>query len=138
MRELVCIICPSGCRLQAEYSQDKIVVRGARCERGRQYAAEEMTHPVRVVTSTVAVRGGLHRRLPVKTSVAVPKDTAADIVQELRGIRLQAPVEAGQVILRNVAGTDASIVATRDMPTGPHMRPCGRIGAAGTPLEEKG
>lgn len=54
MRELVCIVCPKGCRLRVDEEND-FAVTGNSCPRGAQYGREECTNPTRVVTSTVAV-----------------------------------------------------------------------------------
>jgi CxxC motif-containing protein len=90
-------------------------VTGQGCARGEAYGAKELRNPTRVVTSTVAVTGAVHRRLPVKTDREVPKALIWDVMRALRGVRVAAPVRCGQVILPNVCGGEASVVATRDM-----------------------
>ena len=112
MRELVCIVCPKGCRLHVD-EENEYKVTGNSCPRGEAYGREECTNPTRVVTSTVAVAGGAHPRCPVKTNRPVPKDRMCDVVRALDGLVIPAPVALGQVIVENVCGTGADIVATR-------------------------
>ena len=54
MKELVCIVCPNGCRLQVD-DEHGYTVTGNRCPRGAAYGKTECTHPTRVLTSTVAI-----------------------------------------------------------------------------------
>ena len=113
----LCIGCPLGCRLEVEEdAQGEVVeVRGFGCKRGDAYARQEHTAPQRMVTTTVAVCGAGWNRLPVRSNRPVPKAAVLDVCRSLRGLVVQAPVFMGQVIVANVLGTGADIVATRDM-----------------------
>lgn len=111
--ELVCIVCPMGCTLNAEMVDGKPVVTGHTCERGHQYGVDELTCPLRMLTSSVAVQGGNYDLLSVKTSAAIPKAKIREVLLEVAKLHPQAPVAVGDVLLPKVAGTDADIVATR-------------------------
>jgi CxxC motif-containing protein len=69
--------------------------------------------PERTLTSSVVVSGGAWPFVSVKTSRPVPKDKLFDVLSAVKRLRVEAPVSLGQVILSNVAGTGADIVATR-------------------------
>ena len=114
MKELICIVCPKGCHLKID-DENGFSVIGNRCPRGAEYGKNELVRPMRMVTSTVKIQGALHRRCPVKTSVFVPKEKVKEIMRELAYIELTAPVTCGQIVLKNVAGTDADIVCTKSM-----------------------
>ena len=73
MKELICIVCPKGCHLKVDETND-YKVTGNGCPRGEEYGKIELTHPTRVVTSTVQCSGGAHPRCPVKTSAPIPKE----------------------------------------------------------------
>ncbi len=114
---LVCIGCPLGCPLVVEMDGKEVVsVTGQTCKNGEKYARKEMTNPTRIVTSTVRVVGGTLGMVSVKTSSDIPKGKIFECVKELQAIDIPAPVSIGQVILENVAGTDVSIVATKNVP----------------------
>lgn len=115
MKELVCIVCPRGCRLQVDEEKDWAVTGNA-CPRGAVYGKEELTAPTRVVTTTAAVEGAIHSRCPVKTSAPIPKALVRQAVASLDGLVLQAPVKLGQVVLADVCGCGADFVACREMP----------------------
>ena len=83
---------------------------------GVKYGKMELTHPTRVVTSTVKCEGGPYPRCPVKTDRAVPKELMFRVMEALEGITLTAPVAVGQVVVENVFGTGTNVIATRDMP----------------------
>lgn len=113
--EMVCIVCPVGCRLRAERTADGVKVTGNTCARGEKYAAEELTNPVRTVTTSVPVTGGHMEMLSVKTRNPVPKASIPQILKTVRGIMVAAPVKVGDVVLPNAAGTGVDIVATRSV-----------------------
>ena len=114
MKELVCIVCPKGCRLKVDEAND-YAVTGNACARGAEYGHNEIKNPTRVLTSTVRAKGGLYRRCPVKSDAPIPKGKLMEVVALLNQVEVEAPISIGQVVLSNVAGTNANIVATKDM-----------------------
>ena len=114
MKELVCIVCPKGCRLHVD-EENGFAVTGNSCPRGAAYGKNEIQNPTRVLTSTVKISGGAYRRCPVKTDRAVPKAKLMDIMQALNRVELTSPVSIGQVVLSDAAGTGASVVVTKDL-----------------------
>ena len=114
MIELICIVCPKGCRLMVD-KDNGYAVTGQGCERGEKYGRTESQNPVRVVTSTVRVSGGTLRRCPVKTKSAIPKEEIFSALKSLDGVKLVAPVREGQIIIGDVCGTGVPFIATRDI-----------------------
>jgi CxxC motif-containing protein len=113
----LCIGCPLGCRLEVEEEEGAIVeVRGFACKRGKEYAEQEHIDPRRMVTTTVRVVNGLWARLPVRTTITVPKDRVRAVCQALGQVMVSAPVKMGDIVVSNVLDTGADIVASRDMP----------------------
>ena len=114
MKELICIVCPKGCRLHVDET-DGYKVSGNSCPRGEEYGKIELTNPTRTITSTVAVRGAVHPRCPVKTTKPIPKGMIVQAMETLNGLELTAPVALGQVAVANVCGTGADFVTTRGL-----------------------
>lgn len=111
---LVCIGCPLGCPLVVEMESGAVVrVRGNTCPRGDAYARKEVTHPTRVVTSTVRVRGGTLAMVSCKTRTDVPKDKIFDVMRALKEVEVDAPVQIGEVLLADAAQTGVEVVATK-------------------------
>lgn len=115
-RELTCIGCPMGCLLTVEMNQGKVIsVTGNTCKRGDVYARKEVTNPTRIVTSSVMVEGGNLAVVSVKTKEDIPKEKIFECMKALKGVKVQAPVQIGDVIVKNVAGTGVDMVATKNV-----------------------
>lgn len=113
MKELICIVCPKGCHLLVD-EEKGWAVTGNGCPRGAEYGKTELTHPTRVITSTVRCVGGSHPRCPVKTNRPIPKERIFEAMALLDGVELHTPVRCGDVVVRDVCGTGADFVATKD------------------------
>ena len=114
-RNLICITCPMGCRLEVTGEIDNLKVIGGKCPKGEFYAYGEITNPVRMVCTTVKIDGGIHPVLPVKTDKAIADKYKLDVVKALADITLTSPVKMGDVILADLFGTGVNIVVERDM-----------------------
>ncbi len=115
MKEYVCIVCPNSCRLRVEEKDGKLVVTGNECKRGAAHGIHEYTNPERMLTTTVAVRGGILPRLPVISSGGIPEAKLRQCLDLLYKVRLDAPVACGDVVAANICGTGVDIVASRTM-----------------------
>jgi len=112
MNEVICILCPVGCLLKVDEDGG---VTGNSCPRGEAYGREEVQNPTRVVTSTVRVSGGTHRRCPVRTASAIPKRLIPEAMRLLDGAELAAPIDMGQVVVADICGTGVPFVTTRGL-----------------------
>ena len=112
MVELICITCPRGCHLQVD---ENLNVTGNMCPRGAMYAKAELTHPVRMVTSSVNVHSKVESRLPVKTKNPIPKELIFKVMEEIEKTSVTAPIEIGDVVIKDVLGTGVDIVATKNI-----------------------
>lgn len=106
-----------GCQITVEMDGTAIQnITGFTCKRGKIYAEKEVTHPTRIVTSSVRVTGNpLMQQVSVKTASDIPKDKIFDCVNALRGISVKSPVKIGDIILADAAGTGVAIVATKNV-----------------------
>ena len=112
MKELICILCPRGCRLKVD---DDLNVTGNFRPRGILYAKTEMTNPTRIITSTVKIKAKNAVRLSVKTAQAIPKGKMFDCMRELDKVMVEAPIRIGDVIVYNICETGVDVVATKDI-----------------------
>lgn len=116
-RTLTCIGCPMGCQVTVDYDGETIhSVTGNTCPRGDIYARKEVTHPTRIVTTSVRVEGGVISQVSVKTASDIPKEKMFAIVRALKDVTVQAPVAMGDVVLQDAAGTGVSVIATKNVP----------------------
>lgn len=119
-RNFICINCPMGCGLEVKNENGKMTVTGNSCKRGYEYAISEVTDPRRIVTTSVFVDNGTHPTVSVKTSSGIPKKQIFSCMKKLTGLKVEAPVKIGDVILKNILDTGADIVATRNVEERPH------------------
>ena len=116
MKELICIVCPRGCRIKAEVVDGKLLnIDGNGCIRGKTYALNELTNPTRMVTSTVVIESEELKRLPVMTDKPISKDLIFKAIEEINKVVVKAPIKIGDVIIKNILSTDVNIVATRNI-----------------------
>lgn len=115
----ICTVCPLGCVLTVKARGTEVRgVSGHRCPRGPVYAAEEISGPKRVVTTTVRLDRGRIPLLPVKTAGPVPRDRGRDVVIAAARITARAPVALGDVVAEDIASTGVALVATRSVESG--------------------
>lgn len=115
-KELVCVVCPMGCRITVTLDDDNIVsVTGNSCPRGKAYAEKECIRPERILTTTVKLEGGIHRVLPVITDKEIPLDKVFEAMELVRKVTVKAPVSEGQVIIENILDSGANVIASRSM-----------------------
>ena len=117
MTELICIVCPKGCHLQVDETNG-FAVTGNSCEKGEAYGKAELMHPTRTLTTTVKVLGGELPRCPVRTASPIPKDKMFEAMSVIDRLAVAAPVQRGQVLIENVLGTGADLIATRTIAAG--------------------
>lgn len=115
-RQLTCINCPLGCQITVTLENGEVTdVTGNTCPRGDSYARNEVTNPTRVVTSIVKVDGGNLAACSVKTKDVIPKGKIFDILEEIKPVVVKAPVNIGDVIVPDAAGTGVDVIATKNI-----------------------
>jgi len=113
-REFICIICPNGCRISAEYEGTDIKnIIGDKCLKGEDYVKNEITNPLRVFTGSVLVENGNFPLVSVKTTAPIPKKYLKKIGEITRRIEVEAPIEIGQMVAKNLLSEDINLIATR-------------------------
>ena len=112
MKEMTCIVCPRGCHLVVD---DDMNVTGNFCPRGKNYAISELTHPVRMITSTVRVNNRENVVASVKTSEAIDKDKMFDVIELINSLSVSAPCHVGDVLVKNIFGSNVDIIITKNI-----------------------
>lgn len=117
LRKLICIQCPKGCTLEVEMDTDTHVthVQGNSCPKGKEYAIREVLCPMRLVTGTVRIKNGSQRMLPVRSREEIPLEKMIQAMEPIHACSVQAPVQCGQVIVEDLAGTGIPLIAARSM-----------------------
>lgn len=115
-REYTCIVCPKSCRgtLTVTDNEDYETI-GYECKNGEKYAVNEYTDPKRMLTTTVHLNGGAMALLPVVGSGEISKGVFQECLNVLYRIDVEAPVTAGEVVVRNILDTGVDILAARSI-----------------------
>ncbi len=113
-KEIICTVCPRGCRVTVEGEGDKILsVEGHTCKRGLEFSSAEFSHPVRILTTTVKIADATYDLLPVRSSEPLPKEKLFDCMEVIRNTQVSLPVARYDVIIADICGTGVDIVATK-------------------------
>ncbi len=115
MKEMICIVCPRGCTLQAAVENGVITVTGNSCKRGSDFAVSELTDPKRTVCSTVRTAFPDVPVLPVRVSGEIPKNRIFDVMRQIDAVCVKERVSRGDTVISNVLGLGVNVIATSDI-----------------------
>ena len=113
-KEFICIVCPNSCRITVEYNDQEIRhIEGDQCKKGKEFVKNEIKNPLRIFTGSVQCKNGDYQLVSVKTNKPIPKKYMKQVAQKTHELVVEAPVEIGQVIISDILGQHADLVATR-------------------------
>ena len=112
MKEFTCIICPRGCHLMVDEDNN---VSGNTCPKGKEYALNEITHPVRTITSSIRVRNRPYTLVSVKTSKPVPKELIFKVMKQINNLSVDAPTKIGDVVVKNILNLNVDILISKNI-----------------------
>jgi len=115
MKQITCITCPIGCRITIDVANGEYSFSGNKCTRGLEFAKNEMTSPVRSLTTTVRTSFPQMPVLSVRTNGEVPKEKIKEIIRELSKIVITEKIGIGETVAANILGTGCDIIATSNM-----------------------
>jgi len=114
--DLECILCPNGCSMRVRHQNKEIIdVENIKCEKGYDYAVQELSAPVRTLTSTVKVIDGELPLVSVRTDKPIPVELIFKTMECIRDIEVRAPVKVGQKLVENLFNTGVALMATREV-----------------------
>jgi CxxC motif-containing protein len=112
MKNYICIICPAGCHLEID---ENLLVTGNKCIRGKDYAISEFKNPKRILTTTIKTMSSDIKRLPVKSSSALPKDLLFECMKIINSKIIDKNVKIGDIIITDILNTGINIIATKSI-----------------------
>ena len=115
-KDMICIVCPNGCRMKVQYDDMDITVEGNTCKRGEQFARNEIISPMRSLTTTVRTVFKGFPVLPVRTDKDIPKPLVLSAMKEIGRITVSKKVVMGEYIIENILNTGVNIIASCDIP----------------------
>ena len=112
MKELTCIICPNGCQLTIDADLN---VSGNMCDRGKQFALQEIQNPQRTITTTCKTKFIGYPVVPVKSDGTINKDLIKDVIKEINKITISDKLGIGDIVIENVLNTGVNIVLSSNI-----------------------
>lgn len=110
-----CIVCPTGCQIQAISKGSDIEFEGYTCQRGLEYAQQEYFEPKRILTTTIRVENGFLPLIPVRTDKPILKEKLNEALNEIAKTQVKAPIEMGQILIENILGLGSNVIASRNL-----------------------
>lgn len=115
-KTFTCIVCPNGCVIKTVFEgKDVISVEGNTCKKGDEYVRQELTDPLRTISTSVRIKGTYLPLCSVRLTRPIPKRDIFRVLEEINKIELVAPATIGQIVIRNVCGLDSDVIATKNM-----------------------
>lgn len=111
-REIVCIVCPNGCRIACRKDGADWSFSGQRCKRGADYAPAEMTRPMRSLTTSVRTAFADASVVSVRTNGEIEKSMIPQALEALKSVRVETRIRLGDVVVKNVCGSGVDVVCT--------------------------
>ena len=115
-RKVTCILCPNACQLGVHFDKKRkkiIDLENSQCKRGMKYAMEEIFDSKRSVMTVVPIESKFWKVTSVITAEPIPKNKIIDVYDEIKKIRLKAPVKNGDVLIHNVCNLNVDVIITR-------------------------
>ena len=113
-REIVCIVCPNGCRIRCAQSDGAITCAGQKCKRGVEYATAELTRPMRSLTTSVKTAFPDSPVVSVRTAGEIEKSKLLDVSRALGKVLVETRIRAGDVVAEDICGTGVNVICTSD------------------------
>jgi len=114
--ELTCIVCPRGCNIKYDLENGKAInIVGNSCPRGKAFCETEISCPTRMITSSVLIENAIYKKLPVITSSPIAKDKIFAVMDSIHKVKVSAPININDIIIKNVCDTGVDIIASRTM-----------------------
>ena len=114
VKEIVCIVCPNGCRIQCKQSGDGFHFSGQKCKRGESYAAAELTRPMRSLTTSVKTAFSDSPVVSVRTDGEVEKTKLSELAAALGKVIVTDRLQIGDIVVKNICGTGVNVICTSD------------------------
>lgn len=116
IKNYTCIICPNGCDIEVDLEGKSITrIEGALCKKGKEYIEQELTDPQRNIATSIKVKNGDFQLVSVRLNKSIPKDKIFDVMDEIKKSEIEAPVNIGDIIVKNILSLNSDVIATKNI-----------------------
>ena len=114
MKQLICINCPRGCRVEISGNPGDYHITGNFCPRGKTYAVSELEDPRRTVTAAVPAGKAGVPCASVRTAAPLPVKMIPGLLNKLYAMRLTEPARRGDVLIADYENSGVDVIFTAD------------------------
>lgn len=111
-KEIVCIVCPNGCRIRCTQTPDGLSFTGQKCKRGETYASAELTRPMRTLTTSVRTVFPDSPVVSVRTAGEIEKVKLLEVSKALGRVLVHQRIHAGDIVAEDICGTGVNVICT--------------------------
>ena len=104
-----------GCRVSAEFLNDKYIFSGNSCSQGTEFAERELTAPKRSLTTTVRTVFPDIPVIPVRTNADIPKHLISEVIKKLAYVQVKDRIGIGTVVVNDILETGCDIIVTSNI-----------------------
>lgn len=115
VKKIICDLCKIKCVLEMTKEDNKVLVKGNRCDRGFEVGENNINSNKDILVTLVRIKGSKHNILPVKTKEPVDKKLFIEISKALSRVYVSVPVKIGDTICKNILNTGVDIVAGKNI-----------------------
>ena len=115
MKQIMCISCPVGCRINVDVENGEHIFSGNKCVKGILFAESALTAPTHTITIMVRTAFPDMPLLPVRTNGEVPKEKINKMIRKLSRILVTQRKRSGEIVMSNILGTNCDVIAASDM-----------------------
>lgn len=108
-----CQGCKNNCTIEIIKNNNSIKYDGYKCSKGLSYAKLNFAEESKIVTARATLTNGKMSKIPVRTTSEIPFGLIADVIKLIENTKVEAPVEKGTIIIKNVLNTGADVVVQR-------------------------
>lgn len=112
---VLCKYCSKKCVLDIRKEDNCINVHGHECEKGIEFAQQEINNTKDILTTLVRIKESKISVLPVKSSKPIDKKMLVQCSKALSRIYVGAPIKIGDIICKNILNTGIDIVSTKNV-----------------------
>ena len=85
-------------------------VTGNLCDKGPEWARQEIVNPMRTISSSVLVEQGDFPMVSVRTDSPISLKNIFKVMKEIKSVRVKAPVKIGDIVIEKVLGPPCNII----------------------------
>lgn len=112
MLKMICINCPNGCELTID---DNKQVSGNLCNKGKEFALNELSNPKRTLTTTIKTVFPSCPVVSVRTNKPIKKGLIFEAMHIINNTVIDKKLHINDVVINNILDSGVDIIITTNI-----------------------